>query len=196
MADPKAGSKCLFLCGPASAKLRYESEKQEHHPEWLIRTCMRFEMLELALELMLSTIRKVSFFLLPIILSPHTIGTPTPTGGVASRTGTAQNGNVDLAAVHAHRPAPRRDERADAEQPVQARDGAPSGPAPGSFEWRAESAKTEPSTVPGIVIFLSRTFYVVVTFFLSTGNNINHFRINFFLAPASTKVDSPKARVI
>ncbi|KAF8266642.1 nucleoporin Nup120/160-domain-containing protein [Lactarius quietus] len=31
---------------------------EEHHPEWLIRTCMRFEMLELALELTLSTIRK------------------------------------------------------------------------------------------------------------------------------------------
>ncbi|KAH8990090.1 nucleoporin Nup120/160-domain-containing protein [Lactarius akahatsu] len=31
---------------------------EEHHPEWLIRTCMRFEMLELALELALSAIRK------------------------------------------------------------------------------------------------------------------------------------------
>ena len=41
-------------------------KKQEHHPEWLIRTCMRFEMLELALELTLSTIRKVSFFWFPL----------------------------------------------------------------------------------------------------------------------------------
>ncbi|KAH9036608.1 nucleoporin Nup120/160-domain-containing protein [Lactarius pseudohatsudake] len=31
---------------------------EERHPEWLIRTCMRFEMLELALELALSAIRK------------------------------------------------------------------------------------------------------------------------------------------
>jgi nuclear pore complex protein Nup160 len=33
--------------------------KQEHHPEWLIRACMRFEMLELALELSLSLIHRV-----------------------------------------------------------------------------------------------------------------------------------------
>jgi len=31
---------------------------EEHHPEWLIRACMRFEMLELALELTLSLIHK------------------------------------------------------------------------------------------------------------------------------------------
>ncbi|KAI0245682.1 nucleoporin Nup120/160-domain-containing protein [Lactifluus subvellereus] len=31
---------------------------EEHHPEWLIRACMRFEMLELALELTLSFIHK------------------------------------------------------------------------------------------------------------------------------------------
>jgi hypothetical protein len=110
---------------------------------------MRFEMLELALELTLSTIRKVSLsFSLPsyrpLLRSA---------GGVASLTGPAQNGHVDLAAVHAHRPTSRRDERANAERPVQARDGATSGPAPRSFEWRAESAKTEPSTVSGIVIF-------------------------------------------
>jgi hypothetical protein len=58
-----------------------------------------------------------------------------------------------MVAVHTHRPTTRRDERTGAERPIQARNGAPSGSAPGSFEWRAESAKTEPSTVPGIVIF-------------------------------------------
>jgi hypothetical protein len=129
------------------------------------------------------------FFSLPVISSPHTPDTPITTGGVASLTRPAQNGYVDLAAIHAHRPAPCRDERAHAGRPVQARDGAPSGSAPGSFKWRAESAKVEPSTVSGIVIFLSRTFLCCCLFFLSTGNNISHFRIN---ATVSTAVDGLK----
>ena len=119
---------------------------------------MRFEMLELALELSLTAIRKVSFF--PLAFASH--HPPTTTGGVTSRTGPSQNGHVDMAAVHALRPAPRRDERAYAERPVQARDGAPSRPAPGSFEWRSESTKTEPSTVSGIMILFLFFFSTVI----------------------------------
>lgn len=36
-------------------------EKKEHGPEWLIRACMRFELLELALELVLALIHSVRF---------------------------------------------------------------------------------------------------------------------------------------
>lgn len=35
--------------------------KKEHDPEWLIRACMRFELLELALELVLALIHSVRF---------------------------------------------------------------------------------------------------------------------------------------
>jgi hypothetical protein len=36
-------------------------KKKEHDLEWLIRACMRFELLELALELTLSLVHKVRF---------------------------------------------------------------------------------------------------------------------------------------
>jgi hypothetical protein len=37
--------------------------KKEHDPEWLVRACMRFELLELALELTLSLMHNVRFSL-------------------------------------------------------------------------------------------------------------------------------------
>src|SRR5260221_4321345 len=61
MADPQIGgndpASMLFF----SEILLYVFGKKEHDPEWLIRACMRFELLELALELVLALIHSVRF---------------------------------------------------------------------------------------------------------------------------------------
>jgi hypothetical protein len=60
MADPQIGGDdpaSMF----SSEILPYVFEKKEHDPEWLIRTCMRFELLELALELVLALVHSVRF---------------------------------------------------------------------------------------------------------------------------------------
>src|SRR6266404_5571545 len=102
-----------------------------------------------------------------------------------------------MAAVHAHRPAPHRDERTDAERPVQARDGSSSGSAPGSLEWCTASAKTEPSTVSRTVIYI----YLFQNYlrccrrplFSVAGNRASHFRIMPFChgsgSPSTSTVD-------
>jgi nuclear pore complex protein Nup160 len=54
----------LLLCLLSWKSHRTRSTtKKEHDPEWLIRACMRFELLELALELTLSLIHNVRFSL-------------------------------------------------------------------------------------------------------------------------------------
>ena len=103
-------------------------EKKEHDPEWLICACMRFELLELALELTLSLIHKVRF-------SPPKRNHVLPSrdlsaGRVASRPGPTKNSHVDVATLHPYRPATRRDEREDAERPIQTGNNSSSGFAP------------------------------------------------------------------
>ena len=51
----------LLLCHYFPKILPSVLENKDHDPEWLIRACMRFELLELALELTLSLIHKVRF---------------------------------------------------------------------------------------------------------------------------------------
>jgi len=53
----------LLLCLLSWKSHCTRSTKKEHDPEWLIRACMRFELLELALELTLSLIHNVRFSL-------------------------------------------------------------------------------------------------------------------------------------
>jgi hypothetical protein len=61
MADPQIGGNVPASMSFFSEILLYALEKKEHDPEWLIRACMRFELLELALELVLALIHSVGF---------------------------------------------------------------------------------------------------------------------------------------
>ena len=112
---------------------------------------MRFEMLELALELTLSLVHKVRFY--PDFSCGELTKSVSSAGRVASRSGPTQNCHVDLATLHTYRSASRRDEGADAERFVQASDKPSSGFASGGFERGSESEKIKPSLVSGIVIY-------------------------------------------
>ena len=58
-----------LLCHSSRKSYYTRLKKKEHDPEWLIRACMRFELLELALELVLALIHSVRFS--PWMLAHH-----------------------------------------------------------------------------------------------------------------------------
>jgi hypothetical protein len=82
-----------------------------------------------------------------------------------------------MATLYSYRPAPCRDERANAGRSVQTRDRSPSGFAPRDLERGSESAEIKPSTVSGAVIY----FFVLCT--SRFGDELESSRILIALVP-------------